>query len=179
MSAKNRILDCAERLVIREGVAHLTLDAVAADAGLSKGGILYHFPSKDALIEGMIAHLMETAHAAIARSIEADPEPRGRYTRAILAVNFPEPASELEQHNQVASALLAAVVINRALLEPVKGEYRNLDASLRADGIDPVRARIVQLAADGLWISGMLGLPGPDPALRRQLIDRLYQMTRE
>ena len=179
MSSKNKILDCAERLTIRDGVACLTLDAVAAEAGLSKGGILYNFPTKDALVKGMIAHFVETAQAAIKRAVELDPEPRGRFTRAVLTVNFPEPATELEQHNRVAAALLAAVVTNSALLEPVFDEYRTLDTALAVDGIDPVRARVILLAADGLWLSEMLGLPGPEPTLRRQIIDRLYQMTRE
>jgi hypothetical protein len=44
--SKDRILDAAERVVLRDGVTHLTLDAVAAETGISKGGLLYHFPSK-------------------------------------------------------------------------------------------------------------------------------------
>jgi hypothetical protein len=39
---KRRIVDAAEEVVLRDGVARLTLDAAAAEAGLSKGGILYH-----------------------------------------------------------------------------------------------------------------------------------------
>ena len=37
-----------------KGVAKLTLEAVAKEAGVSKGGLLYHFSNKEALIEGMI-----------------------------------------------------------------------------------------------------------------------------
>lgn len=179
MNSKSRILDCAERLIIREGVAHLTLDAVAAEAGLSKGGVLYHFPSKDALIRGMVDHLIEASDKAIADSIESDPDPRGRYTRGILAVNFPHPESEAERHNQVAAAMLAAILTNPALLEPLREVYRNITARLQDDGLDPVKAKLVQLAADGLWLSEMLGMPGPGRQCRREIIDRLYAMTRE
>lgn len=179
MNSQNRILDAAERVVIRDGVARLTLDAVAAEAGLSKGGVLYHFPSKDALVRGMVSHLIAESAAALNRSIEADPEVKGRYTRAILAVNFPDPETDVEHHNRVAAAMLAAILTNPALLEPVYEAYREVTTRLLDDGIDPVRARIVHLAADGLWMAEMLGMPGPGTESRRQIIATLYQMTRE
>ena len=51
---RRRILDAAEQVVLRDGVGHLTLEAAAAEAGLSKGGVLYHFPTRDALVAGMV-----------------------------------------------------------------------------------------------------------------------------
>ena len=39
-ATKGRIIDAAEEGVLRDGVAHLTLEAAAAKAGLSKGGVL-------------------------------------------------------------------------------------------------------------------------------------------
>ncbi len=58
-STKERILNAAEGVVLRDGVARLTLEATAAEAGLSKGGVLYHFPSRDALVTGMVARLID------------------------------------------------------------------------------------------------------------------------
>jgi len=52
--ARDRILEAADQLVAAQGASNLTLDAVAQAAGLSKGGLLYHFPSKDALLMGML-----------------------------------------------------------------------------------------------------------------------------
>lgn len=47
------ILDAAERLIRRSGTRMLTIDAVAAEAALSKGGVLHHYASKDALISAL------------------------------------------------------------------------------------------------------------------------------
>ncbi len=44
-------------IVHEEGVEKLTLEAVAKKAGISKGGLLYHFPTKDELILGMVEQL--------------------------------------------------------------------------------------------------------------------------
>ena len=45
--------------MLRDGVARLTLEAAAAEAGLSKGGVLYHFPTRDALVAGMVSKIIE------------------------------------------------------------------------------------------------------------------------
>ena len=52
---KLEVLRAAHRVVLRDGVSALTLEAVAREAGRSKGGLLYHFPTKEALIQGLIA----------------------------------------------------------------------------------------------------------------------------
>ena len=39
---------------LTSGAVHLTLDAVAERAGVSKGGLLYHFPSKESLLQAMV-----------------------------------------------------------------------------------------------------------------------------
>ena len=48
--ARTRILDAAEAIVRARGVPGLTLEAAAREAGVSKGGLLYHFGSKEQLV---------------------------------------------------------------------------------------------------------------------------------
>jgi AcrR family transcriptional regulator len=179
MNSKTRIMHAAERVILREGPAKLTLDAVAAEAGISKGGLLYHFPSKDDLIRGMVEHLISDASGSIQRSIAEDPDERGRATRAILRTDFPDDERKAERQKQVSVALMAAIFTNPSLAEPVREVIRQCQVSLEDDGIDPTRATLIQLAADGLWMTEMLGLPGPAPERRRQVIELLFKMTRE
>ncbi len=54
---RGALLDAAERVVLGEGAGQLTMDAVAREAGVSKGGVLYAFPSKDALIDALISRV--------------------------------------------------------------------------------------------------------------------------
>src|SRR5580704_14136356 len=56
---RSRIIAAAEEVVLRDGVAHLTLEATAAEVGLSKGGVLYHFPTRDALVLGMVSTIID------------------------------------------------------------------------------------------------------------------------
>jgi AcrR family transcriptional regulator len=47
----------------------MTLEAVAREADVSKGGLLYHFPSKEALISGMVRRLIEGYRDALGREL--------------------------------------------------------------------------------------------------------------
>src|SRR5690348_13483576 len=82
---RGRLLEAACTVAERSGVAALTLDAVAAEARVSKGGLLYHFPSKEALLSGMVDMLCRTCRDLAAAAAQADPEPVGRSARAYLA----------------------------------------------------------------------------------------------
>lgn len=57
MSARDAVLDAYQAMLLEEGQRATTLEAVAARAGVSKGGLLYHFKSKEALAEGLIERL--------------------------------------------------------------------------------------------------------------------------
>ena len=56
---RDRILDALEMLLLDEGSTKVTLESVAASAGVSKGGLLYHFNTKDAMIAAMVRRLGE------------------------------------------------------------------------------------------------------------------------
>ena len=49
-ATREKLLQSASQVVVEKGVDALTLAAVAKQAGVSKGGLLYHFPNKNALI---------------------------------------------------------------------------------------------------------------------------------
>ena len=65
-SRRTALLDAALTVVRRDGAAALTLDAVAAEAGVSKGGVLYHFGSKRALIDGLLERWLDEFGARLA-----------------------------------------------------------------------------------------------------------------
>ena len=73
------ILTAAERVVLRDSVMSLTLEAVAREANLSKGGVLYHFATKEALIQAMLERLIQYYERAIAQQQRDDAAP-GRWT---------------------------------------------------------------------------------------------------
>src|SRR6476646_3591238 len=67
---RDRLLDAVEQLLLERGAQQVTLEAVAAAAGVSKGGLLYHFKSKDALFAGMVRRLGERADQQLADAVD-------------------------------------------------------------------------------------------------------------
>ena len=48
-ATRQQILDSAERVFAAKGVAHSTMADIAADAGVSRGAVYWHFDSKNAV----------------------------------------------------------------------------------------------------------------------------------
>jgi AcrR family transcriptional regulator len=172
--ARDRILEAAYALAQTAGVAALTLEAVAEKAEVSKGGLLYHFPSKQALIAGMVEGLCRTFDDLAAAARQADPEPLGRSARAYLSA-----ASGELWHSSRWLALVGALVLGPDLANAWRADVLAGRAADAAENTDPVAAAIVRLAADGLWVGGVLGLPMPDQGLKIAIVAELDQMTRK
>lgn len=173
---RETILESAFLLVQNEGINRLTLDAVAAQANVSKGGLLYHFPSKEALIKGMIDHLFEHSHQQMEQDASDSHETAGKWASAYIRTTFLAEKQDLK----ITSALLAALVNNPDLLEPVRAYYDEWQRRMEHDGIDPAIATICRLASDGLWFAELFGLaPLDQNGLRERVQEALLRLAKE
>jgi AcrR family transcriptional regulator len=161
---RDRMLDAAEAVVVRQGIANLTLDAVAAEAGVSKGGLLHHFPSKDKLVEAMVVRCAEAWRCCAQASYDAAPPGPGRMARAMVS-HLEDPGAWSEQCQRSSSAVFAALAQNPALIQPMRAVYAEVRARLAGDGLAPGVGETVIAAMDGLWLSRVLGLTRVDRGL--------------
>jgi AcrR family transcriptional regulator len=172
---RDHLLDAAERIVRRDGVARLTLEAVAVEAGTSKGGLLYHFASRDALITAMVERHATAFGASLEASMAADPVPPGRWTRAYLRASAPSDGPG--DGDAAAAGLLAAMASHPALADPLREQYAAWREQIADDGLPVADAMIVALAADGLWMADLLGFAAPTGERRARIIGRLLEMA--
>jgi AcrR family transcriptional regulator len=157
----DRVLDAAETVVLRHGIATLTLDAVAAEARLSKGGLLHHFPTKDHLIEALVKRCAEHWRAAVLEACEATPPGRARMARALLGC-LSDQCSWTEDCRRQSSAVFAALAQNPRLIEPVRAVYAEFRGRLAGDGLPPGVGETVLVCMDGLWLNHVLALAPVD-----------------
>ncbi len=157
--ARERVLDAYEAILIDDGERAATLDAVAKTAGVSKGGLLYHFASKDDLAAGLLQRLDDLVVADVAAMRTTAEGPVAYYVRtSVMEGNALDralvAASRLAQGGNPAAA---------ARLREVRERWAD---ALRPDVRDEAALQLVMLLSDGLYfnnaISGTISAEQPD-----------------
>lgn len=170
-NARARLLDAASALVRRDGAQALTLDAVAAEAGVSKGGLLYHFRSKHDLLEAMVTEWVDHFEHEIEVAAEQE---GGSFARGYVKACDPSGWEEADRATEF--GLLAALIADPDVLAKARRRYEAWQERLAQQDVDVTVAR---LAAEGLWIVDLLGLGPPTGDLREQVAARLLELAGE
>ena len=168
------ILEAAERVIVHSGVEKATIEEVAREAGVSKGGVLHHFPGKEAIVTGLVEMLVSRFEADVSARQALDPEPNGSFTRAFLNA-----VTEKADHCvEVSFALKAAFRNCPKLQELIRNANQRWQDRIERDGIDPVCASVVRLATDGLWLAKLHRITVPSDRYRSALFEYLVALTR-
>ncbi|RDI48359.1 TetR/AcrR family transcriptional regulator [Nocardia mexicana] len=177
-TTRDRILDALETLLLDKGMSQVTLESVAAAAGVSKGGLLYHFKSKDALLAGLVRRLGERAEEQLSSAVA-----QGK-SIAEWYLQTPSPdddtdALEIALFRSMVAAMRTVDAphddrddeVQRALIDTMDAWGTGLDREID----DPVDADIIRLVGDGVYLRALLGLPPVDPERYRAVVSRLLQ----
>ncbi|UMZ74263.1 TetR/AcrR family transcriptional regulator [Natranaerofaba carboxydovora] len=189
METKEKIFKAATDTISEKGVNNLTLNEVCKRAKISKGGLLYHFPSKDELIKALVEYNEITFENQMKSSKNLNSE-KAKSNKVNSEKNILESYVDVtfdseNLFNETSKGLLAAVLLNPDLLEPIKDrskrlvkqmkdmindntdekqnddEYDNNDGFNNNDeknSTDYIEAEIIRLAVDGFWLSELLGI---------------------
>ncbi|WP_112141022.1 TetR/AcrR family transcriptional regulator [Glycomyces dulcitolivorans] len=167
VSTRDRILNALQRILVEEGSSGVTLEKVAAEAGVSKGGLLYHFKSKSDLYDGLAARFRarEEVNFLEARS------------QGVVETYLRDSTSPSKESAASLWALLSALRGNDELSAAARNDVLfTFDgwAKLLHENIeDPVTAEIVRLVGDGLFLSALAGVPLPSQEVVEGLVRRL------
>jgi AcrR family transcriptional regulator len=151
-SAKERILDAYEDILIEHGPATVTLEAVAARAEVSKGGLLYHFGSKEALLVGLIGRVAALSKADI-ETARGAPEGAVRY---YLRTSVTDVTRDSAVHRTTLAAM--RLIGNETRVDIAMRAYtENWRVLLNEHIEDPVTAEVVGVIGDGLYMRALIG----------------------
>ncbi len=182
----DRICQAAIRTVTRDGLLAMTLDNVAKEAGISKGGVMYHFPTKEHLVAAMLTYFSEQAERMLMTRVAKDPEPRNRWARAMIGCFFPDQdgAETLGVEGDVITpsvvqqfmlAALAAAANNPGLIEPLRQFGKRVRDRLLSDPDGGLDQLLIWLAIDGLFLWEFVGMIEPTEPLYCQIGAALRQ----
>lgn len=172
------IFTACTQILVRDGLPTLTLAAVAAEAGLSKGGLLYHFPSKVALVESLFTHHLDEFDNNIQLQLHASEDPSaGRWLRAYAEASVdqiinPDTAS-------VFASLFAAGERYPSVLQIMRDRYVVWQGKIDQDGLSPEWAVLFRLIVDGLWFAQLYQFSPPNPALRTHIFALLTDLIKQ
>lgn len=153
-TTKQKILEAAAEISRESGPGNLSLEAVAAKAGVSKGGLLYHYPSKTALLKAVVESFVASFDEELARRKEMK---AGR-ADALLDAYLDLFVEDHDCRRPPPSGLLAALSQDPEFLDPVRSHNRALLDRMRQTASDPAMALIVYLAIQGMRATNLLGL---------------------
>jgi AcrR family transcriptional regulator len=181
---RERILEGAMQVAIRDGIVATTLDAVAREAGISKGGLIHHFRTKDELISALLEHFPARVLRNLEARMAADPNPRGRFFRALVRTVFPSatasevPAEPLSEMFRFLLPVLAAAANNNPeLLGPLRQTLRQMRERLLAEGPNGLRQLALWPALYGLMLWQHVGVIAPDDPVCQSMIDEWLSLA--
>lgn len=168
--SRNAALEAALTIIARDGPGRLTLDAIARESGLSKGGLMHQFRTKDAVLKALLERQVEyfedfaRNYRAKAGATSSQPE---------LAAQIATSRETLTKPNSVAFAILGALGQDPNLLSGTREIDAGKVKAIKADAADPQLSLIRWSAARGLALTAMFGLCPLSDKERQQLFDRL------
>lgn len=167
---RSRLLESASRLAADNGLAEISLSAVAAAAGVTKGGLFHHFPNKRALISALFTALIADIDREIDDYLQQDAGGYGCFTRAYVRSGFAESDDRVTW-----AAITYSIKSDSELIELwdawIAGRLARHQATDSAPALE-----IVRLAADGAWFQRQLSRR-PESAASRELEQRLLHLT--
>ncbi|MET7418987.1 TetR/AcrR family transcriptional regulator [Dactylosporangium sp. NPDC005555] len=171
---RRALVDAAADAVRARGI-HASLDDIARFAGVSKGGLIYHFASKDELILELARDQLAAFQASVDAALDpSDTEP-GRLTRAYIRAALAPVEDDVAMRQSL--ALITQLMTLPAVAELARADAERWDAALAADGLPPDVLTLVVAAADGMSTAPLWGASTQTPAHRR-LAQRLLHLTR-
>ncbi|MBS9719095.1 TetR/AcrR family transcriptional regulator [Tianweitania sp. BSSL-BM11] len=167
---RERIVQAASELAWESGPGKLSLDAVAAKAGVSKGGLLYHFPSKAKLLEATVETFVEDYDRLLKEREAAHAQATTPVAQAFLDVFI----DDVRCKRPPSSGILAALAEDPSFLNPIKRYDRALLDRIKADLGDTGLAMILYFVISGLKCNELLSLN----VVRQDEIDSLTERLR-
>lgn len=173
-SSRDRLLDAYEELLVDGEGGEVTLDAVAEAGAVSKGGVLYHFPSKAALADALVERLAAQVERDAAAMLSAPEGPVAYWVTTSSASADPALDRTYLAVLRLATSGLPAA---RAALADVDDRW---GAALARAIPDPLHARLVRLVGDGIYLQSLTGLsdgPHEGPAGTPELVALLEALV--
>ncbi|MFJ7736309.1 TetR/AcrR family transcriptional regulator [Lysinibacillus sp. NPDC097287] len=164
------IIQTAIQYIQENDLNSLTLDGVAGKAGISKGGLLYHFKTKDALQSAIAETIMEEVMQSY-EEFASQEHGVGRLTRGFILGS--------RKDLMEGARLNIAIQIMQNEHSSISEEYEHFLEDLMHDGLEESSVHLIRLTLDGLYYSKLLNIAPVSEEIAEKVFEQLLQMARK
>ncbi|GAJ97695.1 TetR/AcrR family transcriptional regulator [Geomicrobium sp. JCM 19055] len=163
-----RIFEATTRVINELGINQFTLDKVAERAGVSKGGLLYRFPSKERLLKGWSHYVL----ALFTTLVEEEEEKSNSFATAYLQATL----RSLESAEMKTFMTVSGYQAEEQFYEGWKEFYAQTIVKMQEE-TSPELASIIQLTCDGLWLQDAFQFESSSRAQAKKLVSYLQKLA--
>ena len=172
-TTREHILDAVERLINNRGTRKLTIEAVAVEAGMSKGGVLYNFRSKQELLRGVVLRFVTQVREAT--FILRDRLDREGQPCPLLRASFSIYKNYREK--EAVKSIFALAVQEPDLMAEFQEMCSEFGKVIVDEVKDTVWGQMFELVVDGLYYRLAVGLESRSHAEIDEVIDRVLDFS--
>ena len=172
--ARQKVIDASRRIVMERGAGALTFDEIAQVSGLTRGGITYHFPTKQHLLRALVAHDIEQW-----KHVEADNCPGDCPTETAELIAFIRAhTSEEPDRRRFVAGMLSAATLDPPILDPARDYERARMADIDWTQQN-LKLQVLRMAAMGLFWADLFECPDVPAEARRRMVEVLEALARD
>ena len=177
INLKDKILQAACKLIEEQGMTHFTLENIAQRAHVSKGGLLYHFPSKEILVQAMVEIFLKELKSSLRKDFLLSSQENDRTIQSINWLkNYIHICFNQKIYlNQYKYAILAALTMDPKFLLPVRKFIKESQEEMLSLDF-PTIATMIRLTCEGLWLSELFGFQMVDDRTRINIKQKLLDL---
>jgi AcrR family transcriptional regulator len=173
--SKEIVLQAAERIVQTMGAGNLTFDNLVKESGVTRGGITYHFPTKDALMQALMQRDLAQWEAS-----EAQLRPKNMQNEraADLIAVLRAMTQSSEDKRRFVGGMLTAATLEPELMQPIRDYHQERYGELKGTPRD-INCLILEMAAAGIFWMDITRCHEFTPAIRKKLVARLETLAKD
>jgi AcrR family transcriptional regulator len=164
-SSATMILDTACAML--DAGETISLDSVAQASTLTKPGLMYHFPTKSALMDALVDHIVDSQERELSTHLAVSPEQASPRQRLGAYVRW---ALQGEHRRSDLVMLSDPKLADRMLARWTERFHRWVQVPADAPPVERARLHAARLLADGAWLADSSNTFPLDNAERPQVL---------
>ena len=147
---RKNLIESTTKVAIQRGVNAVTIQSIADEAGVTKGGLLHHFPDKISLIEATFEYCLSKINEDILKLMDNNNAEYGRFTKAYISATI----QYINERDESWEALAILSITEPSL----RNLWRSWMKKMHQENIitdSNIELQAIRYSVDGVWLDSL------------------------